>query len=79
LVVPVVEPEGHLVKVGVQMLGAQVMVRTHDRPLEERPDPLDGINVGVGLHPFLRAVVDRPVLGVPVANARTLEARLAGC
>lgn len=59
------------------MLGTQVMVGAHDRPLEERPDALDGVGVDVGLNSLLRAVVDRPVLGVPVANARTLEPRVA--
>jgi hypothetical protein len=57
---PVVEPEGHLVKVGVQMLGAQVMVGAHNRPLEQRPDALNRVGVNVGLYPLFCTVVDRP-------------------
>ena len=65
-------------KLGVQMLGTQVMMRADDRPLEKRPHALDGVGVDIGLHPFLRPVVNRSVLSVLVADARTLEPRLAG-
>ena len=68
LVVAAVEAERHLVKVSRQLLNAQVVVGSHNRSLEERPDALDSVGVDVGLHPLLHAVVDRPVLGVLVAG-----------
>lgn len=75
---PVVEPEGHLVKIGAHVLGRELVIGADNRPLQQAPDAFDGVGVNIGLYPLLRAVVDRPMVGVPVANARTLEPRLAG-
>ncbi len=42
-VLPVVEPERHLVKVGGKMPDAELAVGAHDGPLEKRPDALYGV------------------------------------
>ena len=42
-ILPVVEPEGHFVKVSVQMFRGELMVRTDDGALEQAPDVLNGV------------------------------------
>src|SRR5437016_2179630 len=65
-VLSVVEPEGHLVKVGGQMLDAELVVGADDRALEERPDALYRVGMHIGPYPLASRVVDRLMGGVVV-------------
>ena len=49
----VVEPPLKLVKVGVKVLGAEMVVGTDDRLLEEAPNALHGVSVNVAPYPFV--------------------------
>ena len=51
------------------MLGADLVERAHDGPLEQAPDVLDAVRVNVSDDPLLRRVVDRPVDGVIVFDS----------
>ena len=41
IVVPVVEAEGHLVKVGVHVLRRELVIRADNRPFQQAPDLWD--------------------------------------
>ena len=53
LVVSVVEPPLQFFKVAVQMLGADLVERAHNGPLEQAPDALDAVGVNVSDDPVL--------------------------
>jgi hypothetical protein len=57
LVVPVVEPELHLVKVGGQVLRADLVIAADDPALEEGPDTLHRVRMHVGADVLVRGVV----------------------
>ena len=56
------------------MLHADLMVRADDRPFQEAPDAFNAVRMNVAMHPLLRAMVDRLVLGVRVGD--TFVARM---
>src|SRR5580692_2986467 len=70
LVVALVESPLKFVKVCVHVLGADLMIRTNDRPLEQRPYALNRVRVDIAAYPFLRAMVDRLMrrVGVGYSN-----------
>ena len=49
------------------MFSRDFMIRANDRPLQERPDTLNGIGMHITSYPFLLRVVDRfvPCIGIP--------------
>src|SRR5467141_745353 len=49
------------------MLHADLMIRTDDRPLEQRPYAFHRVRVNVAAYPFELAVIDRLVTGVRIA------------
>ena len=59
-ILPVVEAELHLVKVGGQVLRADLVVAPDDPALEEAPDTLDRVRMHVGADILVRGVVDLP-------------------
>src|ERR1039458_28416 len=62
--IPAVEAEGHLVQVGLQMLGADLVPRSHDAALEQRESRLNGVgmNVGSEAHILFSRVIHRLML-----------------
>ena len=64
-----VEPPLKFIEVTIKMLRGNLMIGTHDRPLEQAPNAFNGVRVNVAAHPFLLMVVDRFVLGVVVSDA----------
>ena len=68
-VVPIVEPPFKLVQVGVKVLDGDVVVGADDRPLQEAPNVLDGVGVGVSPYPLFEGVIDCLVSGVLVGYA----------
>src|SRR5690348_14132424 len=49
-ILPAIEPEGHLIQVGGEMLCADLVPRSHDAALQERECGLYGIGVNVALN-----------------------------
>jgi hypothetical protein len=64
----VVEAELQLIKVGVKVLRANLMVATDDGALQEAPDVLKRVRVNVAPNVFSFAVLDRFVLGVLIGD-----------
>lgn len=75
--VAVIEAEGELVDVAVQMLGAGVMINADQAPLHHRKDALDPVRGDVAAHIFARAVVDA-LMGVEQAADRVVDGALVG-
>lgn len=59
---PAVEAEGHFVKVGLEMLRANLVPRSNDAALEQRECGFNGVGVNVTAHVLFRLVIDRLVL-----------------
>jgi len=59
---PAVEAESHFVQIGLQMLRADLVPRSHDAALEEREGGFNGVRVDISAHVFFRFVVDCLVL-----------------
>jgi len=51
------------------MLLADLMVGTHDRPLEQAPDAFNGVGMHLAPHPFLLGVIDGQMLRIMIADA----------
>ena len=58
---PHVVPKLELAEVLRQMLGRYMNVGATDRALQLRPEAFDAVDVRIAVHPFIGAVVDRPV------------------
>ena len=69
LVAAIVKPMLKLVQIGVQMFQTDFVIRTDDGALQQAPDAFHAVRMHVAVDPFFRAVVDRAVFGVRVANA----------
>jgi hypothetical protein len=67
--VPIIETELEFVEVGRKMLGADLMVRTHDRPLDERERALYGVRVNGATHVLAFRVGDSVALSLLVFDA----------
>ena len=67
-VLTIVIPPLQLVKIGVKMLGAQLMVSPNDRALEQAPDILDVVGVDFASNVLLDAVIDRLMPRVVIRN-----------
>ena len=50
------------------MLDAHAMERSDNRPLEQAPDTLDTVGVGLSDNPLLRGMAHGPVYGVMISN-----------
>src|SRR3990167_2686132 len=59
--VALVQAEGELVHVAPEVLGAGVMVDTHQPALQDRPDALNAVRMGRATRVFTDGVVDRLV------------------
>jgi len=68
-IVPVVVPPFQFIQVGVQMLLADLMIGTHNRPLEQTPDAFNGVCMHLAAYPFLLGMVDGQMLRIMIANA----------
>ncbi len=68
-ILAVVEAEGELVKIGVQVLGRELVVGADQRPLEEAPYALYGVRVNVRSYPLFRSVVNGLVLAASLVDA----------
>ncbi len=51
------------------MFFRDLMIRTHNRTLQETPDVLYGVGINIATYPLVSTVVDRLVLGIFVLNA----------
>ena len=65
----VVESELKLVKVAVEMLNGNLMVRANDRTLEKAPDVLKGVSVDDATHVWLAYFI---LFTVPWLTGRSL-------
>src|ERR1700722_3465139 len=52
------------------MFGADLMIRTNDRPLKQAPDALNGVSVNIATHPLFGAVVNGLMCCVGVGNTK---------
>src|SRR4029077_7656536 len=62
---PAIESERHFFAVGLEMLGADFMPRSHDSELEKRERGFDRVGVDVSLRVNLEFVANRLVSAIP--------------
>jgi len=79
-ILPAVEAEGHFVQVGLQMLGAEFVPRSHDAALEQRECRFYSVDVDVSSisDVFLGAVVHRFVLALKFTHSFRVGAEIIG-
>ena len=68
-IIPIVKSELEFIQIGRKMLRTDLMIRTNNRPLEERERAFDRVRMHVAAHPFVSGVVDALVLGLLVFDA----------
>ena len=68
-IVPIIEPPLKLVKIGIKMFSGDLMIRTDNRSLEERPNALNRVGVNIATYPFLNRMVDSVMLSICISHA----------
>src|SRR5437867_2335689 len=68
-ILAVVKAKLKFIEVSIQMLGADLMIRTDHRSLEQAPNALDAVGVNVSADPLFFVVIDSFVLRVGIPDA----------
>ena len=67
-IISIIESPFQFVKVGVQMFGADLVIGTNNRPLEEAPHPFNGVGVNLAVDPLPGAMVHCLVVGIVIPD-----------
>ena len=78
-VVPVVEPPFQFIQVGIQVLNGNLVVGADDRPLQQRPDILNGVGVNITPSIFFDTVVNRLMPSVFIGDQAAAQRSGACC